>query len=457
MPVSKLLKLPYGSYLMVRLDYVIICQDELESKIMRIIEMYMEDERKILYKELLNNPQSDIDPNAECEITRDVWPAISHRLFKNDLYDQEMADNTLKRAIKSLLKKKFIKMRDNRTKRYEAPKYQINIEEVQKELDSLGKLGKSEYQKLMVSKIDGIKNSSYQNLTPGDHQNLTPSGDSMVSKFDPNSRKVTDSVEGVVEEDTEETSQSPENDASATPSTPTLENTEYLPDLTSTEQDSYSPVPPVSGYEKKEEDEDVRGSDRTGPTPGTEVPASPAPVVPQTRNTTHGGQTRQSTAATRQGKGTTGNAQPEQTTLLVEKKPMTLDARVDATFQMLDHVRQKASGDPMASYVRSGKAKNQIKDLIKACKDTPNEVNAPNITLAWMAMWNAPRWSDGQSWQDTGKLTIQAFCNNYGEYLDRGRQAAAPKPKKPTNPERGVSGLKRWVPPNGMSMQAASL
>ena len=224
------------------------------------------------------------------------------------------------------------------------------------------------------------------------------------------------------EEDTEQPQSDPTNEASATPSTPTLENTEYLPDLTSTEQDSYSPVPPVSGYEKKEEDEDVRGSDRTGPTPGAEVSASPAPVVPQTRNTTHGGQTRQSTATTRQGKGTTGNAQPEQTTLLVEKKPMTLEAQIDAAFQVLEHVKKQATGKPFG-YVYTGAAKDSLKDLIKACKDTPNEINTANITLAWMAMWDSPRWSNGMSWQDPGKLTIAAFCRNYGEYLDKGRQA----------------------------------
>lgn len=195
MPVSKLLKLPYGSYLMVRLDYRIICGDELEAKIMRIIEMYIDMERISMYRNMLNDPKQNIDPDTEVEVTKDIWIAISHRLFKNDLYDQDMSENTLKRAIKSLTSKKFIKVRDDRKARYEAPKYQINIDVVQKELDTLAKMGKSEYQKLMVSKIDGIKNSSRQKMTPGDHQNLTPSRQSMVSKFDPNSRKVTNLVE----------------------------------------------------------------------------------------------------------------------------------------------------------------------------------------------------------------------------------------------------------------------
>lgn len=202
MPISKLLKLPYGSYLMVRLDYIIICGDELEAKIMRIIEMYMEDERRILYKELLNDPKNTIEPEATVEVTKDVWAAISHRLFKNDLYDQDMSENTLKRALKSLVKKKYIRVRDDRSKRYEAPKYQINTDVVQGELDTLSRIGKTEYQKLMVSKIDGIKSSRHQNETPSAHQNLTVSPNLMVSKIDPNSRRVTDTEEDTEEEST---------------------------------------------------------------------------------------------------------------------------------------------------------------------------------------------------------------------------------------------------------------
>lgn len=189
MPINNLLTFPFTSYLMVRLDYVVICGDELEAKIMRIIEMYMEDERKIIYKTLLNDPRNDIDPQATIEITKDVWPAISHRLFKNDLYDQDMAENTLKRAIKSLKKKSFIKVRDTGLKRYESPSYQIDTEVVQAEFEQVKTLGKAGYQKLMVSKIDGIKKPSHQKMTPSEGQNLIPSSTVRVSNFDPNSRR----------------------------------------------------------------------------------------------------------------------------------------------------------------------------------------------------------------------------------------------------------------------------
>jgi hypothetical protein len=184
-----------GSYLMVRLDYVIICNDELEAKIMRLIEMYMDDERRRLYQQLLNDPKSNITPDDMVEITKDVWAPISHRLFMNDLYNLVKSENTLKRAIKSLQDKKFIRSTQP-TKQYEAPKYQINIEVVQAELNELAQLGKSGYQKLIPSKIDTIKKRYHQKLIPSGEQNLIPSTPTlstpMVSKFDTNSIKVTE-------------------------------------------------------------------------------------------------------------------------------------------------------------------------------------------------------------------------------------------------------------------------
>lgn len=191
------------------------------------------------------------------------------------------------------------------------------------------------------------------------------------------------------------------------------------------EQDSYSPVTLAGGYEKKEDEDgstDVSAC-RAGSTGG--LPDS-APVSNQ-RSAQRTGRTEKAA---------------EQPTLIVEKKPMTLDAQVDASFQVLDHVRQLATGDPMASYVRSKASRNLLKDLIKDCAGTPKEINTANLTLAWNAMWNAPRWSNGMSWQDAGKLTIKAFCNNYGEYLDIGRQAAQ-KQNKPANTGRTVSGMRR--------------
>jgi hypothetical protein len=215
MPYSKLLKFPYGSYLMVRLDYIVICGDELEAKIMRIIEQYMDDERRRMYQDLLNDPKSDTKAEDTVEITKDVWASISHRLFMNDLYHQVKSENTLKRALKSLKDKGFIHIRDKNLKQYEAPKYQIDTDVTQGEFDKLARVGKAGYQKLIPSKSDTIKNSYHQDLTPSGYQELTPSSGSRVSKIDTNSRRVYE-VEDTVEESTYTAPESQSDDSDST-------------------------------------------------------------------------------------------------------------------------------------------------------------------------------------------------------------------------------------------------
>lgn len=113
----------------------------------------------------------------------------------------------------------------------------------------------------------------------------------------------------------------------------------------------------------------------------------------------------------------------------VEPRPMSRAAHIDFAFQWLDAVRRRASGDPLASYVANGANKKRVADLIDACRGTANEVNEINIALAWMALWNGGQWSNGKSWQDPGMLTVKAFCEHYGESLDRAR--AKPQRKKP--------------------------
>src|SRR5260221_5561856 len=187
--ISKFLSFPTGSYIMVRLDYILICRDELEAKILRIIEMYIEDVRNKLYLEHLNKlPKGSPLPEQQIEITRDVRVSISHRTFMYDLYGLVKSENTLKKAIKSLIDKGFIQMHYDAKKKYEAPQYQIVTETVQEEFDKITQLGVSGYQKLIPSNSDTIKNGYHQNLPPRGDQELTPSGTSRVSEFDTNSR-----------------------------------------------------------------------------------------------------------------------------------------------------------------------------------------------------------------------------------------------------------------------------
>ena len=398
----------------VRLDYILLYRSEVKAKLVRILETWTNTKYAEWQKSVADSKEQKSEPPEE-----NLWVTMSYDQFSLFVFGTIQRD-TIKQQIDELVASGHIQRRVHPVYPYGSPQYLLNKELVQEGLDNLEiphnlfDLGS-----LLVSprkkRTPQEKYPQGRGINQGRDPGKIPPGTGEVSYPSKNISKNTKNTSK--NRDTETPPSEDNDEASATPSTPTLENTEYVP-----EESPIAEPLGTDGYEKKE-DASTQQAATKGQSARVEKPAE----------------------------------QPQQPALIVEKKPMTLDAQVDATFQMLDHVRQKATGDPMASYVRSGKAKNQLKDLIKACKGTPNEVNAVNITLAWMAMWNAPRWSDGQSWQDTGKLTIQAFCNNYGEYLDRGRQAAAPKPKKPTNPERGVSGLKRWVPPGGMSMQSVSL
>lgn len=145
-------------------------------------------------------------------------------------------------------------------------------------------------------------------------------------------------------------------------------------------------------------------------------------------------------AKERRGAGTvSGGAGAVQATLLAPAKPaelvhvepelkaLSLPAQVDRVFRWLDEIRRECSGDPMASYVANGANKKRVGDLLNACRGTANELNEKRAKAAWRAMWDSPEGKDGFSWQKPGVLTINAFCNNYGDYLERAKDAERKK------------------------------
>lgn len=127
----------------------------------------------------------------------------------------------------------------------------------------------------------------------------------------------------------------------------------------------------------------------------------------------------------------------------VDVTTLTIKAHVNYVFKWLDAVRQKAEENPQASYVQNGTAEKLVRDLINATMNTPNELTERNVHIAWMAMWKSPAGRDGFTWGEPGKISIAAFCRNYGEYLARGRDSLAKRERKSTSsssPVVGVSG-----------------
>lgn len=210
--MNKLLTFPHAAYLMVRLDYMLICETELEAKILRIIEMFVDEERKKLYKDVVND--GPMPEEHEVKISKDLWVSISFRSFMYELYGTVTSETTLKKAIHALTKKQFIATRYQPKSRYDAPEYQMNIDVIQGELDKLQHQGKREYQKLRVSKNEPLKilpSQEGQELIPSSSTSRT----SRVSEIDTNRRS--NSKKKLLEEDCAAIADAPTQTSSSSP------------------------------------------------------------------------------------------------------------------------------------------------------------------------------------------------------------------------------------------------
>jgi len=160
MSEAVIFEFPYNLFLKERLEFVVICQDELEAKIMRVIEYEM-----IKLKEAWQ---------AKCELAteakkplprepRDYWVRLSHsmiiaRLYrfdsawfkrekgkkeqgeekqKEDKHPLLLSKSTLRNAINSLITKGFLVMRSKPGDEYGAPIYTLHRVNVQKAMKAL--------------------------------------------------------------------------------------------------------------------------------------------------------------------------------------------------------------------------------------------------------------------------------------------------------------------------------
>lgn len=184
---------PYDIFLMLRLEFLALCQDELEAKIMRIIEKAVNDEWERIYRERC----ASTPKNEPVKMPEQVWVIIPNRYFLDRLLGTVQSETTLKAAMKSLIQKKKFIFRRERRGRYEAPEYTLNKKALVQFFATLPsdprlldmkiimkqerkKNIKEGDQKLTPSKPDPIISEGVKNW-PYDHQKLTPS----PSKIDP--------------------------------------------------------------------------------------------------------------------------------------------------------------------------------------------------------------------------------------------------------------------------------
>ncbi len=184
--INRLLDFPYDAFLMVRLEYVQILRSELQAKLLRIIEKYVEQERKNIYQKMLNG--AGTAQQEMVEIPKDLWVPISYRLFMNDLFGTVKSENTIKAALADMAHKHIIFHRFEPKKKYDAPEYKINVTLLQ---DLLHMICFPGYQNLIPSVFDTLKNLDPQNLIPSGYQKLILSiiepcseSDSRVSEID---------------------------------------------------------------------------------------------------------------------------------------------------------------------------------------------------------------------------------------------------------------------------------
>jgi len=182
-----LLAFPFGSFLMLRLEYVLLTGgNELEAKILRLIEKRMDDERRRRYQTQMNKmPPGTKETTAVLDIPKNIWVPISHALFLYDLYGLVLSENTLKRALSSLLKKQLILTRKGQG-RYAPAEYQLNLEKIAQEFAVMSEQGRARYQPVIPSPDDPLQTASEdQAITLSEQQAMIPSPTARVSTADP--------------------------------------------------------------------------------------------------------------------------------------------------------------------------------------------------------------------------------------------------------------------------------
>src|SRR5947209_9027580 len=95
---TPLLSFPYDHFLMLRRAFVQIVGNELEAKVLRILEKTVEAERKRRDRDRLNRGGGK-GTDASLESTCEVWVAISYKTFMSELYETVASETTLKRAL----------------------------------------------------------------------------------------------------------------------------------------------------------------------------------------------------------------------------------------------------------------------------------------------------------------------------------------------------------------------
>lgn len=152
---SEIFSFPYGAFIKLRLEFVLLCDDDLQARIMRIIEAWMIDQKKVWENKVAEAASQGWDEPEEPE----YWCTLSYRQIIAQLYKfntsrgsskkdkpngKEVIEGkkntitraTLGNAVHSLIDKGYVLIRSNPNpeKEYEASQYSLNIPLIQEHL-----------------------------------------------------------------------------------------------------------------------------------------------------------------------------------------------------------------------------------------------------------------------------------------------------------------------------------
>jgi hypothetical protein len=150
----EIMEFPYNAFLEVRLEFVLLRDDELQAKIMRIIESWMIDQKKAWLNDCAQ-AASDGKPEppepdyfvtlSYAQIIAQLYMFNSSRKGKGKEIVQGKRNsihrNTITKAMASLIEDNYIITRPNpdKTKEYDATQYKLNIDLIQEHMRLLPK------------------------------------------------------------------------------------------------------------------------------------------------------------------------------------------------------------------------------------------------------------------------------------------------------------------------------
>jgi hypothetical protein len=438
--MTPLLSFPYDHFLMIRRAFVQIVGNELEAKVLRILEKTVEAERKRLARERLNRGGGK-GRDASLESPCEVWVAISYKTFMSELYETVASETTLKRALKGLLDKRLIFRRYQPHARYDAPEYKLHVSALQLLLDVLGTAGG---QAVIPSILEGLQALPAQELTPSECQRLLPSQAWRGAEADPNynkNKKINNKKGDLLVETASSTNDVVDADSAAPP----LDFSSLLTSVARLSQEqkqqlrevlreplsvhpaqtlpASAALPAAEGETLRLADDKLHRPCHTGNLLAAEretVPVaeqqplgatSPASaLVPPAEALSRSvplpaaeggpGPVAEQRAVEHPARAPQARSEPS--------KETSLAGRVEAIFLCLDKLARQTTGDADFTWTRSEKAKKAVKQLLADGRMvTPEKLSAVYLHMATMK----PNPKTGFTWAD--KMSVTHVCENY--------------------------------------------